>query len=200
MDLFKRYGLIAAAGDRHLAEFCPPSWYLKTPELVKSWNFSLTPVSFRIEDRERLKKLSKAYRTGSEKMLLEESGEEGLRLMKALLGFGNTVTNVNTPNRGQMPGFPQGAVVETNAFFSRNSLKPIVTNGMPNPLQTLVLQHVGNQEGVVKAAFARDLEAAFKVFLNDPQVRSLNLADARKLFAEMTSATIPSKAGYQPFK
>ena len=27
-DLFKRYGIVAAAGDRHLAEFCPGSWYL----------------------------------------------------------------------------------------------------------------------------------------------------------------------------
>ena len=29
-DLFNRYGIIAAAGDRHLAEFMPP-WYLKDP-------------------------------------------------------------------------------------------------------------------------------------------------------------------------
>ena len=28
-DLFKRYGLIAAAGDRHLVEFLPGAWYLK---------------------------------------------------------------------------------------------------------------------------------------------------------------------------
>ena len=29
MDLFRRYGLIAAAGDRHLAEFCPPVVFKK---------------------------------------------------------------------------------------------------------------------------------------------------------------------------
>lgn len=45
-DLFLRYGLIAAAGDRHLAEFMPP-WYLKDPETVKSWGFGLTPVDWR---------------------------------------------------------------------------------------------------------------------------------------------------------
>ena len=32
MDLFNRYGLIAAAGDRHLAEFMPGDEYLKDPE------------------------------------------------------------------------------------------------------------------------------------------------------------------------
>ena len=32
-DLFRRYGLIAAAGDRHLAEFVP-FWYLRNPAEV----------------------------------------------------------------------------------------------------------------------------------------------------------------------
>ncbi len=39
-DLFKKYGWIAAAGDRHLAEFMPPI-YLKDPETVASWKFGL---------------------------------------------------------------------------------------------------------------------------------------------------------------
>jgi len=55
-DLFRQNGIIAAAGDRHLAEFCPSPWYLKDPEHVKKWRFTLTPVSFRIEQREELKK------------------------------------------------------------------------------------------------------------------------------------------------
>ena len=37
MDLFRRFGVIAAAGDRHLAEFCPGSWYLKDPATVEKW-------------------------------------------------------------------------------------------------------------------------------------------------------------------
>ena len=35
-DLFCRFGLIAAAGDRHLAEFIPGEEYLKNPETVKN--------------------------------------------------------------------------------------------------------------------------------------------------------------------
>ena len=42
-DLFKRYGAIAAAGDRHLAEFMPGDLYLKNPETVKAWKFALYP-------------------------------------------------------------------------------------------------------------------------------------------------------------
>jgi alpha-galactosidase len=190
MDLFRRYGLIAAAGDRHLAEFCPPSWYLKSPELVRSWQFSLTPVSWRIQQRETLKQKSAAYRSGAETMVPDHSGEEGIRQIKALLGLGNLVTNVNLPNSGQMPGFPAGAVVETNALFSMDSVRPVITGGLPNPLWNLTLQHVENQEGIIEAALERNLEKAFRVFLNDPQVRTLSREDARSLFTHMTSKTL----------
>jgi alpha-galactosidase len=197
MDLFRRYGILAAAGDRHLAEFCPPLWYLKTPNMAKSWQFSLTPVSWRVAHREELKKKSEAYRKGTETMVPENSGEEGIRQMKALLGLETFVTNVNLPNRGQMPGFPEGAVVETNALFSRDRVSPVLTDGLPNPLAALVLPHVYNQEGIVRAAIDRDLGAAFKVFLNDPQVRTLPRDKARELFTEMTGKTLPPSAGYK---
>ena len=56
-DLFKRFGYIAAAGDRHLAEFCPGDWYLESPEQVREWKFGLTPVSWRKNDlKERLER------------------------------------------------------------------------------------------------------------------------------------------------
>ena len=47
--LFRRYGLIATAGDRHLAEFMPGNEYLKDPETVEKWKFALTSVDWRKE-------------------------------------------------------------------------------------------------------------------------------------------------------
>jgi len=195
-DLFRRYGLIAAAGDRHLAEFCPPSWYLSNPGQVKQWKFSLTPVDFRIRQRDDLRKKSLAYRTGSEEMPVSNSGEEGIALMKALLGLGDIISNVNLPNRGQMPDFPEGAVVETNAVFSRDGVHPVLTNGQPEALRALTMVHVGNQEGIIEAAFERNLDKAFLVFLNDMQIHKIGPADARTLFDEMVEKTIPKGFGY----
>jgi len=37
IDLFNRFGWIAAAGDRHLAEFCEGKWYLESPERVEEY-------------------------------------------------------------------------------------------------------------------------------------------------------------------
>jgi alpha-galactosidase len=197
MDLFRRFGIIAAAGDRHLAEFCPSSWYLNNPGLVESWQFGLTPVSWRIMRREELKQKSEAYRNGAESFVPEKSGEEGLRQIRALLGLGNLVTNVNLPNLGQVSGFPMGAVVETNALFSRDNVQPVFAGSLPNALTNLVLQHVENQEGIVQAAVERDLGKAFRVFLNDPRIRALSREQAWELFNEMTKKTLAPSFGYK---
>ena len=80
-DLFRRFGLIAAAGDRHLAEFCP-GWYLKDPEVVKGYKFSLTPVSWRKENLKKLLEKSRKRVSGEEEVKIEPSGEEGAVFLK----------------------------------------------------------------------------------------------------------------------
>ncbi|GHU55757.1 alpha-glucosidase/alpha-galactosidase [Spirochaetia bacterium] len=196
MDLFRRYGLIAAAGDRHLAEFCPHSWYLANPAQSESWGFALTPVSWRISNREKLIAQAKAYRDGTETMTPVESGEEGLKILKALMGLGNLVTNVNMPNYGQMSDLPRDAVVETNASFSYDSIQPLVSNGLPADVRALVMPHTLAQEGIIEAVFEGDadpigsVEKAFRVFSHDLAVQALSIKDARALFDEMCAKTL----------
>jgi alpha-galactosidase len=193
MDLFRRYGLIAAAGDRHLAEFCPHSWYLASQETAENWGFALTPVSWRIKDREILKDKAIAYRDGTQEIIPAQSGEEGIKIIKALCGFGDIVTNVNLPNREQMPDMPCGAVVETNAVFSHNGIHPVESAGLPVDLRSLVMHHHLAQEGIVEAVFEDDVEKAFRVFSHDLAVQTLPLSAARALFDEMCAGTLGSK-------
>jgi alpha-galactosidase len=191
MDLFRRYWLIAAAGDRHLAEFCPHSWYLSSPQAVENWGFALTPVSWRIKDREKLKLKAKAYREGTDEMIPVESGEEGIKIIKALTGLGDIITNVNLPNNEQMPDLPKGVIVETNAVFKHDDIEPVTTCGLPVDLRALVMHHILAQEGIVEAVFEGDMEKAFRVFSHDLAVQKLPLCDARALFDEMrTNSTI----------
>ena len=186
-DLFRRYGVIAAAGDRHLAEFCPP-WYLKDPETVKSWKFGLTTVDYRINDLHNRLEKSKKLVSGTLQPELKPSGEEGVLLLKALLGIHDKISNVNIPNYGQIPNLPRGAVVETNALFCRNHISPIFAGNLPHGVDALVTRHVLNQESALQAALRTDREAAFQVFLNDPLV-NLSLSDGRKLFDAMLENT-----------
>ena len=188
-DLFLKYGVIAAAGDRHLAEFVPNKWYLKDPETVEKWKFALTTVAWRKEElKERLAR-SKRLASGEEKFKIKETGEEGVKQMKALLGLGDFVTNVNVPNVGQIPNLPLGAVVETNAHFTTDDVRPVTAGSIPNNVLSLMYQTVLNQETVVEAGIKRDLDLAFTAFTKDPQVETLSLDDAKKLFDEMVENT-----------
>jgi len=190
IDLFRRYGLIAAAGDRHLAEFCPHSWYLSSAQDVEKWGFALTPVSWRIKDREKLKLKAKTYADGTCKMTPSKSGEEGLKIVKALIGIENIVTNINLPNSGQIKNLPTDAVVETNATISRDTVKPQITDGLPLDILALVMPHVLIYEGIIDAVFENDIEKAFRFFSNDFAVQTLQLNDARSLFDEMYKKTL----------
>ena len=187
-DLFRRYGLIAAAGDRHLAEFMPGSHYLRDPETVTSWKFTLTPVSWRVRNALALRTQAARLASGEESFQIRPSGEEGVRQIKALLGLGSIVTNVNLPNSGQMAGLPDGAVVETNAFFSADSVRPVLAGRLPPAVEALVAPHALAQETILAAALARDAWAAFPAFLADPLMRA-KPSDAEVLYARMLNAT-----------
>ena len=187
-DTFLRYGVMGAAGDRHLAEFSRGAWYLKDPETAESWGFTLTPVSYRKEDRERLLKQREAYYTGAEPFKFKENGEEGVDQMRALLGLGDMVTNVNLPNRGQIPNLPTDAVVETNASFTGGSLQPVMAGNIPAAIYPQIANVCAIQECVAEAALRRDLDAAFCGFAADP-LTTISLWDARKLFDEMVDNT-----------
>jgi alpha-galactosidase/6-phospho-beta-glucosidase family protein len=186
-DLFRRYGKIAAAGDRHLAEFCP-GWYLKTPEVANRYKFALTPVSWRKENLKKLLEKSRKRVSGEEEIKIEPSGEEGVRQMKAILGLDTFITNVNMPNRGQISNIDTGVVVETNAVFSCNSVKPVFSGKMPEDLLTLTYPHIYSQGAVVRACKEKNLEYAFKAFAQDPQV-NLSLDKVQELFSEMVEKT-----------
>ena len=116
--------------------------------------------------------------------------------MKALLGMGDMVTNVNIPNYGQIPNLPIGAVVETNAAFRHNSLEPVFAGDAPIGVRSLLLRIIDEQEMLVEAGLERDLDKAFKVFVSDPLV-TIPMDDAKKLFDEMIENTKKYLDGYK---
>jgi len=195
-DLFRRYGLIAAAGDRHLAEFLPGDIYLRNPETVKSWKFGLTTVDWREKDLEERLARSRRLVSGEEEMQLKPSDEEGVLLIKALCGLGRVVSNVNIPNAaGQIANLPKTAVVETNAVFEKDAVRPVFAGKIPEDILGLIRPHVENHEVVLKAAMECDRNLVVEAFLNDPLVKGkCTETEAGELVDEMIANT----AGYLP--
>ena len=191
MDLFRKYGAIAAAGDRHLAEFNEGKQYLADPETVHNWGFGLTPVSWRWDDLEKRLEKSRKLFSGEIPVTLNQTGEEGVEQIRALLGLRELVTNVNVPNRGQIPNLPMDAIVETNAVFRAGSLIPVFAGPLPMSIYGQISRVVAEQEQVVEAALERNLEKAYAAFRNDPLV-TVPEPQSRQLFDEMVENT----AGY----
>ncbi len=188
MDLFKRFGYIAAAGDRHLAEFCEGNWYLGSPERAHEMRFTLTSVDFRKRELKKRLEQSAKLVSGEAETKLANTGEEGVNQIRALLGLHDLVTNVNIPNQGQIPNLPIGAVVETNAVFRSDSLNPVFAGNIPESIYPLVSRICYQQEALNTAIANRDMNAVFCVFANDPLV-TCGINDAKKLFDEMVENT-----------
>lgn len=199
MDLFRRFGVLAAAGDRHLVEFMDRSWYLKNKADAESWLYHLTTVGYRKQDRINKINQSQRIAAGEEEIKVVKSDEEVVELMKALLGLiPPIVSNANTLNVGQMAGMPAGSVVETNCVFSRNSVKPIVAKPLPGDVNALVLRNAQNIENAYNGIKNRDFRQIFEAFVNQPLCSGLALSDARELFVRMVKAADNYLGDYFP--
>lgn len=191
MDLFIKYGAIAAAGDRHLAEFLPGDCYLKDPEMVHNWKFALTTVAWRKERQAEKNAQAVRLGNGEENLKLEPTGEEGLQMIKALCGLGRMVSNVNLPNTaGQISNLPLSAVTETNAVFYQGTIQPVMSGELSPKIHRLIMPHVENHERVLKAALECDFELAHEALMKDPLVNGkISEADGKSLLKEMLKNT-----------
>ena len=105
------------------------------PALNKALGRDVTPILAR----------SARLVSGEENVELKPTGEEGIMLIKALLGLGRVVSNVNIPNTaGQIPNLPKSAVVETNALFERDHIYPVAAGELPEGILKLIQPHVIN--------------------------------------------------------
>lgn len=185
LDLYRKYGALAAAGDRHLAEFMPNTWYLKDPQTVKEWLFNLTTVDFREQQQaERIAETIEMAQ-GRREFPVVKSSEEAVDLMKALMGFQTMVSNVNMPNLGQMPQMPLGSIVETNCVFSNDQVKPVMANPLPAAVANLVYKSCLNIDTAYEGIKERSLDKIYLSFANQALCGCLSMDESRALFREM---------------
>lgn len=191
LDLYRRYGVLAAAGDRHLVEFMNNDWYIKDKKTVEDWQYHLTTVDYRRKDCAAKISESELMASGQKPVNVVHSDEEATNLMQAVLGHGKIVSNANLPNFGQMPDMPLGMIVETNCVFDANSVKPVMANKLPPAVTNLVYRNGMNIETCYHGIKMRNLDEIFSSFVNQPLCSKLTVDEAYKLFNEMISATKP---------
>lgn len=189
MDLYAKYRVLAAAGDRHLVEFLDRNWYLKNPKMVKHFAYGLTTVDYRErEQKERIEE-SILLANGQKEIVLEKSTEEAVDLMKAILGYNPIISNVNMPNLGQMTGIREGAIVETNCIFTNDMVKPVLAKKLPSDVLALVNRASLNIDTTYEGIKNRNWQTIFNAFANQPLCSGVKREKLRDLFIEMVNNT-----------
>ncbi|MCR5606887.1 MAG: alpha-galactosidase, partial [Treponema sp.] len=181
LELLKTFGALAAAGDRHLAEFIP--WILTSEENIHRYGIMRTPYEWRLEEA----KNKRAKQFKDEDLIAKPTGEEGVDIMSALMGDSQLITNMNIPNIGQISYLPIGHIVETNAVVSNNSIRPITAEEPPEAVKALVSHIAKEQEIALEAIWNKDDDLLFQAFMMDPLV-NLSFDKAHELFDKMKVA------------
>jgi alpha-galactosidase len=190
-ELFRQYGLFPAAGDRHLVEYAT-AFLADGVEGLNRWGVKRTGSDYRAKHWSPAESDQttdvEAWMRGDRAFSLTGSQEALVDVLDALAGGDAVVTNVNLPNAGQVTDLETDTVVETNALVSDGAVRPLAAGGFPRPVRSLLADHVATIEQVIDASRTGDLDAAFRGFLTDPQVRTLDPDDARELFGALVSA------------
>ena len=181
LDFLRRFGVIGAAGDRHLVEFVP--WYCRDEATLQRWGVSLTTSAHRMG---KWKPDNVDY-VPEKPETLKRSKEEGIDLVVALCGQGDMVTNVNVPNKGQISWLPEGHVVETMGAVTRDRVTPHITGDFRMALQSQIQQIAHVQELTLQASLECDRDKALEALLIDPLV-SIPTDKAEAMLDELISA------------
>lgn len=125
-------------------------------------------------------------------MELKPTGEEGILLIKALCGLERVVSNVNIPNSFlQISNLPKEAVVETNAVFERDAIRPVFAGSVPENIYKLLEPHIKNHERILKASETFDRNLVKEAFKEDPLVKGrASDEEIEKLADDMINNTI----------
>jgi alpha-galactosidase len=189
-DLLRRFGVLGASGDRHLAEFLP--WYLSSEEELHRWGVVMTPSSYRLRSRPD-------ERTGERAEVpkkLEHSGQECVEQMLALRGGGDLAATTNIPNHGQVAAWPEGAVIESAVVFRRDEIAAPVTPPFSTAVNGWQMRIIEQHRLTLRAARERDRDLALQAVLHDPLVQ-IGTDRAAAMLDEMLRATKAMLPGWK---
>jgi alpha-galactosidase len=186
LRLFETFGVLPAAGDRHLAEFFP---YFLTDATRRGGDYGveLTTVEHRRQAAAYGRAIAEKMASGEASIPLRPSGEAAASIILALAAGTDDYEHVmNLPNQGQIDNLPRGAVVETMARLRRNVAAPERSGELPPALAAVVAPLVIRQEMTVEAGLRGDRGLALQVLATDPLVH--DFAASEPLLNELLRA------------
>lgn len=187
LELFRRFGVLPGAGDRHLVEFF--AGFL-TEESGWGERWGVGPTS--IEDRERDQ--AGHIRDFHELLARTEvdelpSGEMVAPVMMCLLEDQPGWFPLNIPNHGQVADVVDDAVVESMCVVDGSGVRGRDVVRVPPVLADTLRRVSTAQELTVDAALTGDRERVFEAMLVDPLAGHLDYDAVASMTDELLAAT-----------
>jgi len=189
LDCFSQWGVLPAAGDRHVAEFFADHL---TP--ATRWGVDLGIELQTIENREMWQR---HYVAEFEAML---RSPEVSRMPSGEMVCGivhNVVTGTrgeypgNLPNRGQLPDLPPDVVVEGICVVDGDGARARDVVALPPPAVDALRPVVRAQELTVEAALTGSRDLVVEAMRTDPLASRVPAAAVPAMVDEMLAATAP---------
>jgi alpha-galactosidase len=188
--LFKLYGALPAAGDRHIAEFFP-HFINEATGWGAQYGLRLTSIQDRqemeISARQRIESVLRGE-TDLKPYMADVSGEAANRIIRAVACGEKYLGIMNLPNLGQVTNLPKDAVVETYGVIDSTGPHTVTYGAVPAGVQNILEHHIRQQEMTVEAALTGSRELALQVLLNDPLSSRLTIPQAEQMLEEMLTA------------
>ena len=187
--LFETFGVLPAAGDRHLAEFFP-HFLTDATRRGADYGVELTTIEHRRQAAAFGRAVAEKMASGETSIPLRPSGEAAANIILALAaGTDDYVHVMNLPNQGQIKNLPRGAVVETMARLRRDVAAPEPSGELPPAIASIITPLVIRQEMTVEAGLRGDRALALQVLATDPLVR--DFAASEPLLDDLLRAHAP---------
>ncbi len=186
-ELYKEYGYLTYAGDRHTSEFFP-GYLTPTPEALDRFHLVRTSIADRREGYVRARQRALDLAAGKAEPF-PRSRETAVDIMMAMSAGKPFVDVVNLPNTGQIENLPSGAVVETLGLVDALGFRPVGVGPLPPILRQMVEPHCHVQMLTLEAAMTGDVSMALEALMMDPLCAHLAPSRVRAMGEELMAAT-----------
>jgi len=189
LELFERFGVLPAAGDRHLVEFFP-GFLTEAAGWGHRWGVELTDIAHRewwqgrhIADMEEMLASGEVSTMPSGEMVAavivcHEEGRSGW-------------FPLNIPNAGQVPDLPDDVVVESMCVVDADGVRGRDQAAVPAPMAEALRRVSASQELTVQAALGGDRDLVFAAMLADPLAGRIDYDALGAMTDELLAATKP---------
>lgn len=189
--LLAEHGYLAAAGDRHLAEFFP-TFLGGAAGGGAAYGVLPTTIADRAGIAERARERVRRWADGEEPLPLARSREAVADIVAAVAAGGGHVCAVNLPNHGQIDNLPRGVVVETVGWVGGAGAHGMAVGDLPRSILTALGPHVATQELTIAAALSGDRRLALEALRRDP------LAPEREAASRLLDDLLRANAAHMP--